>query len=293
MSKIKDNQVIERLIHNAQISLDNSDFYDESIDAWWWSSKDYWSEKDLDGVRSIILYTIIDSTKVMSNIELLRKHQFDLFVNHREVSSLMMKITKIFPDESLSFLQKIMLNYKEGMMIFNPYGDHICKNLYSNLDIKKKRGLDQIIVQLLNEESIDFNNWFPIFRLLVEYGQNEQIKLVLDYNANKLKNINHSIYINAIAQAKAKLNGYSYYEELIGKIYEFKNHKSIEDNDYYYHYYYGIFHGTKAIQLIVDNSELSLTNRKRILNDLSKFKTILDNYEEAIKLIEKLEKQLE
>ena len=284
---MKSNVEVEKVISNAQIALENSNFYDETLDSWW-HTEEFWKDGVKDGVRSIILYTIIDTSKVISNIHILRNHQFDTFTNHGDVSSLINKIAILFPEETLTFLKEIMLKYKGGMKIFDPYGDHICKNLYNKLDLKKKATLDQIIVQLLSEESINFNNWFPIFRLLIEHGQNEEIKIVLESNHAKLKDINKQIYFNAIVQAKAKVNGFSYYDQLIKEVYAYYNQKSEGDQ----YRCYSIYNGLKAIKLIVNNSSISKKEKEAILTDLNEFKKILNSNKHDTEIISILENEI-
>jgi len=285
--EMESSKEVETVISNAQIELENSNFFDETIDSWW-HTEEFWEGGVKDGVRSIILYTIIDSSKVMKNVELLRVHQFETFTNHKDVSSLINKLTILFPDETLMLLTEIMTKYQAGMKIFDPYGDHICKNLYNKLDQKKKANLDLLIVQLLNEESVNFNNWFPIFRLLTEHGQNKEIKIILESNHDKLKGINKQIYFNAIVQAKAKVNGFSFYDQLIKEIYTYYNQKNEGDQ----YRYYSIYNGLKAIKLIVENSALSKMEKEAILVDLSEFKRILNSNKHSIENIELLESEI-
>ena len=95
--------IVDKLINPVKIELAETTILDGRDDSLW-NTPEYWDEKELDGVRAIIFYTISDSTKVLDALRLHLLENPAEFKYHIEVSSLLVKIAYVFPDECLSLI---------------------------------------------------------------------------------------------------------------------------------------------------------------------------------------------
>lgn len=252
------NQIIlKELIEPVRLELETTTILDGRDDSWW-NTPEYWEEKELDGIRSIIFYSISDSSKVLGAINLLLEHDEDSFKYHNEVSSLIVKVAHLFPSECLDLLDRLLVDYKPGMKIFDPYGDVIYRFLFERLDEIKKDRLQENIVKFLKIENFEFLNWSPIFNVLYRNGEIRFLEEVIKDNKHRFEPIDLKGYYSVIIQAKAKVYGTKIYPELIDII------KKNPDNES--RVKYALF----AIQAMSKNHKLTKKEIDRFCTKLSK-----------------------
>ena len=254
------NVIIEQLVKPVKIELSNTTILDGRDDSWW-NTPEYWEEKELDGVRSIIFYSISDSTKVLDAVKLHLTEDPKSFNYHDEVSSLLVKIAHQFPNECLGILTELLDNYEPGMKLFAPYGDVIYKFLFDRLPKDQIDKLQDNLVGYLAKEDFEFYNWAPMFSVLYRKGDNKHLKKVIIDNQERFKPVDSQGYYSVIIQAKAKVYGYETYSELSEVI-----ETNQENNDRTKFALY-------AIQSIGINHELSQNQVAQIKEDLAKYVT--------------------
>jgi len=270
------NKVIkEQLVEPVRIELAKTTILDGRDDSWW-NTPEYWEEKELDGVRSIIFYTISDSTKVINALKIHLAEDPETFYYHDEVSSLLVKIAHQFPNECLNILIKSLGDYKQGMKLFSPYGDVIFKFLFERLENEQREMLQENLTNYLKKEDFEYYNWSPMFNTLYRHGDNKYLEKVIIENQERFKPIDSQGYYSVIIQAKAKINGFETYPELIEIL------RSNPENTN--RLKYALF----AIKSISRNHELTLSQKNEIARDLDKVITpeeIIQLLEETIKLV--------
>lgn len=249
--------IVEELIEPVRLELETTTILDGRDDSWW-NTPEYWDEKELDGIRSVIFYSISDSTKVLAAINLLLEHDDTSFKYHNEVSSLLVKVAHLFPSECLDLLNRLLEDYKRGMKIFDPYGDVIYRFLFERLDESEKDNLQKNMVKFLRAESFEFLNWSPIFNVLYRNGDIKYLKEVIRDNQHRFEPIDSKGYYSVIIQAKAKVNGTKVYPELINIIKQNPNNES--------RIKFALF----AMQAISRNHKLTEIEIDSFCNELSK-----------------------
>jgi hypothetical protein len=274
------NKVIkEQLVKPVEIELAKTTILDGREDSWW-NTPEYWEEKELDGVRSIIFYTISDSTKVLNALKIHLAEDPNGFYYHDEVSSLLVKIAHQFPNECLNILNESLKDYEQGMKLFSPYGDVIFKFLFERLENEQREILQENLINYLKKEDFEYYNWSPMFNTLYRHGDNKYLEKVITENEERFKPIDSQGYYSVIIQAKAKVNGIETYPELIQIL--MANPENTNRSKF------ALF----AIQAIARNHELTPSQKNEIRRDLDKvlipeeIKKLLD---ETIKLIESSE----
>lgn len=204
----------EQLVKPVQIELAKSTILDGRDDSWW-NTPEYWEEKELDGVRSIIFLTISDTTKVLNALKIHLSEDPNSFYYHDEVSSLLVKIAYLFPNECLNLLISSLKDYKQGMKLFSPYGDVIFKYLFERLENEQREILQENLTNYLKKEDFEYFNWSPMLNTLYRNGDNKYLEKVLNENQERFKSIDSLGYYSIILQVKAKVNGIDTYPELI------------------------------------------------------------------------------
>lgn len=249
------NLIVEKLIKPVKIELTKTTLLDGRNNSWW-NTPEYWEEKELDGVRAIIFYTISDSTKALKAIRLHLDEDPETFKYHTEVSSLLGKIAHQFPSECLRLLDELMLDYKPGMKLFDPYGDLIFRLLFEKLPTDQIDALQLNLVSFFKKEEFEFLNWGPMFNLLYKYGDTKYLRQVIQENQERFKPIDLQGYYSVIIQAKAKVYGFEVYPELLSILKLNPENKSRLKFALY------------AIQTIGSNHQLKETQISQIKNDL-------------------------
>ena len=270
------NKVIkEQLIKPVEIELAKTTILDGRDDSLW-NTPEYWEEKELDGVRSIIFYTISDSTKVLNSLKIHLKEDPNSFYYHEEVSSLLVNIAHQFPNECLDILNESLKDYKPGMKLFSPYGDVIYKLLFERLKNEKSEILQENLTNYLKKEDFEYYNWGPMFNTLYKYGDNKYLEKVLIENQERFRPIDSKGYYSVIIQVKAKVKGFESYPELIMIL------KANSENTSRSKY------ALLAIQEIARNYDLTLSQKNWIKKDLHQVlipKQIMNLVNETIQLI--------
>ena len=270
------NQIIaDNLVTPVRLELAKTTILDGRDDSWW-NTIDYWKEKELDGVRAIIFYTISDSTKVLDAVRLHMKEDLDSFLYHNEVSSLLVKIAYLFPSECLKILNELILDYKTGMKIFNPYGDNLYSCLFEKLPKNQIDNLQLNLINFLRKEDCSFLNWSPILNVLYKNGEIKYLEKAIKDNQSKFKPIDIQGYFSVIIQVKAKVYGFIVYSELIEIIRKNQENNSRKKFALY------------AIQNIVKNHKLNAKEINEIKKDLSSIIMEVEIKEIVNKTIESL-----
>ena len=206
--------ILKELIEPVEVELSKTTILDGRDDSWW-NTKEYWDEKELDGVRAIIFWSISDSTKVLDGIRLMLEHEPQFFKFHDETSSLLMKTSHLFPTEALEILSKLLSDYQPGMKIFAPYGDVIFSTLFERLNEDEKNQLQESLLEFLQKEEYEFYNWRPIFNVFYRNANVKYLNKFLTDHESNFKTIDSDGYYTAVMQVKTKLYGFKYYPELI------------------------------------------------------------------------------
>lgn len=261
--------ILDELVKPVKLELEKTTLLDGRDDSWW-NTPEYWKERDLDGVRSIIFYTISDSTKVIDAIQLMLEQDAKAFNYHNEVSSLLVKVAHQFPSHCLKLLDELLKDYEPGMKLFDPYGDVIYRCLFKRLNEGEKEKLQKNLIDLLRKEEFEFINWAPILKVLLRNGDTKYLKEVIKDNEHRFKPIDSKGYYSVVIQAKAKAFGIEIYPELRNIIN--KNPNNVNRLKYALYAMQAIAKNHKLSQLQIDQFYSDINNRI-ILDELDDIKS--------------------
>jgi hypothetical protein len=271
--------IVDKLITPVKLELAKTTILDGRDDSLW-NTPEYWEEKELDGVRAIIFYTISDSTKVLDALRLHLVENPTEFKYHIEVSSLLVKIAYVFPDECLEILKELMLEYRPGMKLFDPYGDVIYTRLFEKLPNEKLDELQLNLVDFLNKEDFEFLNYAPMFGILYRKGETSYLEKAVQENKARFEKNDSQGYYSVIIQAIAKVDGFKFYPELLQILKANPNNNNRSKFALY------------AIQAVARNHKLNSSQKSEMKRDLERTFIAQDVEEllsETIELIQRSE----